>query len=131
MELDVTQIAHTEDAGVAPRRWRTGLANPVVMVAALLIAASLAIRVLVLRDSYFVEDDFLFMGDAYEHGLTFDFLFRVHKGHLMPGALGLTWMLARISAYNWLLVSAVTLAAQAAVSVMLLRLLARMFGMRF
>ncbi|MEZ0075038.1 hypothetical protein ABH927_004407 [Planotetraspora sp. GP83] len=128
----MTQITRTErpSLSITVPAWMSGMANPVMITAVLLIAGSLAVRIPVLLGSYFVEDDFLFMGDAYEHGLTFDFLFRVHKGHLMPGALGLTWVLARISAYNWLLVSSVTMAAQAAVSAVLLRLLVRLFGVR-
>lgn len=127
----MTQITRTgERPGIALPRWTANLANPVMATAVVLVAASLAVRIPVLTSSYFVEDDFLFVGDAYEHGLTFDFLFRIHKGHLMPGALGLTWILSRLSPYDWLLVSAVTLAVQAAVSIMLLRLLVRLFGTR-
>ncbi|MBB2742784.1 UNVERIFIED_ORG: hypothetical protein FHR35_002606 [Microbispora rosea subsp. rosea] len=125
----MSQITRTERPGIAPR-WREGLANPVMITAVLLVVASLAVRIPVMTSSSFVEDDFLFVGDAYEHSLTFDFLFRVHKGHLMPGALGLTWVLSRLSPYDWLLVSAVTFAVQAAVAVMLLRLLVRLFGTR-
>ncbi|ETK33620.1 hypothetical protein MPTA5024_23575 [Microbispora sp. ATCC PTA-5024] len=128
----MTQITGTErpSLSITLPRWMAGVANPVMATAVLLVVAALAVRIPILLGSYFVEDDFLFMGDAYEHGLTFDFLFRVHKGHLMPGALGLTWVLARISAYDWLLVSAVTMALQAAVAIGLLRLLVRLFGVR-
>ncbi|MBX6384496.1 MAG: hypothetical protein IRZ07_16240, partial [Microbispora sp.] len=122
----MSQTTRTE-SGASPR---ASLGNPVMITAVLLVVASLAVRIPILTSSYFVEDDFLFVGDAYEHSLTFDFLFRIHKGHLMPGALGLTWVLSRLSPYNWVLVSAVTLAVQAAVAVMLLRLLVRLFGPR-
>ncbi len=115
--------------GTPPRRW-TGAAGPVTVTAVLLVVASLAVRIPVLASSFFIEDDFLFVGDAYEHALTFDFLFRVHKGHLMPGALALTWVLSRLSPYDWALVAGVTFALQAVVAVMLLRLLVRLFGTR-
>jgi hypothetical protein len=110
--------------------WMSGVANPVMLAGTLLIAISLAVRIPILRGAYFVEDDFLFVGDAYEHDLTFDFLFRIHKGHLMPGALALTWGESRISAYNWLLVASVTFVLQALVAVFMLRLLRSMFGVR-
>lgn len=112
-----------------PSRLRR-LAHPVVLAGAVLVVASLGLRVPVLRAAYFVEDDFLFVGDAYEHDLTPDFLFRVHKGHLMPGGLLLTWVESRIAAYDWTLVAGVTLALQAVTAVLALRLLRTLFGDR-
>ncbi|GAA2892520.1 hypothetical protein GCM10010517_57050 [Streptosporangium fragile] len=103
---------------------------PVTLGAALLIVASLGLRVLILRDAYFVEDDLLFVGNAYENGLTLDFVTRVHKGHFMPGAIALTWVLSRIAPYDWLLVASVTFAAQALLSVLMFRLLRLLFGTR-
>lgn len=107
-----------------------GSRDPVLLGALALIAASLALRVVVLTDSFFVEDDFLFVADAYENGLSLDYLTHVHKGHLMPGALALAWVLARIAPYDWVLVSAVTLAVQLAASLALLRFLRTAFGVR-
>ena len=120
-----------QPAARVPRpAWLTRLASPVPVAGTLLIVASLALRVPILRGAYFVEDDFLFVGDAYEHDLTLDFLFRIHKGHLMPGALALTWVESRAAAYDWLLVASVTFVLQALVSVALFRLLWAMGGPR-
>ncbi|GAA0841936.1 hypothetical protein ACFQVD_23575 [Streptosporangium amethystogenes subsp. fukuiense] len=110
--------------------WLAALRSPVLLGAALLIVASLVLRLLILRDSYFVEDDLLFVGDAYRSDLTLDFVTRVHKGHFMPGALALTWVLSRIAPYDWLLVAGVTFVAQALFSVLALRLLRNLFGTR-
>ncbi|MBG0828140.1 hypothetical protein HS041_10210 [Planomonospora sp. ID67723] len=110
--------------------WASGLREPVVLGASLLIGVSLVLRALILKDSYFVEDDLLFVGNAYENGLTLDFVTRVHKGHFMPGALALTWVLSRIAPYDWLLVATVTFLAQALLSVLALRLLRLLFGTR-
>ncbi|MFC4058125.1 hypothetical protein ACFOWE_07450 [Planomonospora corallina] len=107
-----------------------GLRRPVAAGAVLLIAASLVLHVLVLKDSYFVEDDLLFVGNAYQSGLTPDFLLRVHNGHFMPGAFALTWVLSHASAYDWTLVASVTTAAQALLSVAAFRLLGLLFGYR-
>ncbi|WP_248963531.1 hypothetical protein [Sphaerisporangium perillae] len=115
---------------IAYPRWLARLANPVLLIGTLLVLASLALRVPVLRSAYFIEDDLLFVGDAYEHELTFDFLFRIHKGHLMPGALALTWVESRLAAYDWLLVASVTFVLQALISVLLFRLLWQLFGPR-
>ncbi|MFI6797979.1 hypothetical protein [Streptosporangium canum] len=120
----------------SPTPWITlpgraaGLRNPVLLGAVLLIVVSLALRALILGDSYFVEDDLTFVGNAYESGLTLDFVTRVHNGHLMPGALTLTWVLSRIAAYDWLLAAGVTFLAQALLSVLALRLLRSLFGTR-
>ncbi|MEV7965167.1 hypothetical protein AB0O34_04200 [Sphaerisporangium sp. NPDC088356] len=110
--------------------WMARLANPVLLLGTLLVVASMGLRVPILRSAYFIEDDLLFVGDAYEHDLTFDFLFRVHKGHLMPGALGLTWVESRLAAYDWLLVASVTFVLQALVAVLMFRLLWSLFGPR-
>ncbi|MFG1875103.1 hypothetical protein ACGFIV_09720 [Sphaerisporangium sp. NPDC049003] len=115
---------------IAYPRWMAPLANPVLILGTLLVLASTGLRVPILRGAYFIEDDLLFVGDAYEHELTFDFLFRVHKGHLMPGALGLTWVESRLAAYDWLLVASVTLVLQALVAVLMFRLLWSLFGPR-
>ncbi|MDP9862677.1 MULTISPECIES: hypothetical protein [Streptosporangium] len=110
--------------------WLAALRGPVLPAAVALIVASLVLRALILRDSYFVEDDLLFVGNAYENDLTLDYVTRVHKGHFMPGAIALTWVLSRIAPYDWLLVAAVTLAAQALLGVLALRLLRTLFGTR-
>ncbi|GGL08376.1 hypothetical protein [Planomonospora parontospora] len=110
--------------------WAAGLREPVLLGAVSLIAISLVLRALILKDSYFVEDDLLFVGNAYESGLTPDFVTRVHKGHFMPGALALTWVLSRIAPYDWLLVATVTFLAQGLLGVLALRLLRSLFGTR-
>ncbi|WP_449064635.1 hypothetical protein [Planomonospora algeriensis] len=110
--------------------WAAGLREPVLLGAASLITVSLMLRALVLKDSYFVEDDLLFVGNAYESGLTPDFVTRIHKGHFMPGALALTWVLSRIAPYDWLLVATVTFLAQGLLGVLALRLLRSLFGTR-
>ncbi|GAT65254.1 membrane protein [Planomonospora sphaerica] len=114
----------------APPGRTAALRDPVVLAAGLLIGVSLALRVLVLGDSYFVEDDLVFVGNAYESGLTLDFVTRIHSGHLMPGSLALTWVLSRVAPYDWTLAAGVTLLAQALLGVLALRLLRLLFGTR-
>jgi hypothetical protein len=105
--------------------------GPVTGVGLLIVLVSLAFKASVLSKAYFVEDDFLFVAGAGESGFTWDYLTRVHKGHLMPGALALVWVLTTIAPYSWALVSAVTIALQAAASIGFLVLLRRLFGDRF
>ncbi|MEO3887134.1 hypothetical protein [Nonomuraea sp. B5E05] len=106
---------------------RTG---PIVGVGLLLVLVSLIFRAHVLSKAYFVEDDFLFVAGAADSGFTWDYLTRVHKGHLMPGSLALVWLLTWVAPYSWALVSFVTLALQAAASIVFLVLLRRLFGDR-
>ncbi|SFI06436.1 hypothetical protein SAMN05216275_10110 [Streptosporangium canum] len=130
MEATETERPESTALRVALPGWLAALRSPVLLGAVLFIAASLALRALILRDSYFVEDDLLFVGNAYENDLTLDFVTRVHKGHFMPGAIALTWVLSRIAPYDWLLVAGVTFVAQALLGVLVLRLLRTLFGTR-
>jgi hypothetical protein len=125
-----TEIEHTRRPGTIRIRIAAPRLSPATLAALALIAVSLAFKAHVLSRSYFIEDDFLFVGDAHEHGLTWDYLMRVHKGHLMPGALLLVWVVSRAAAYNWFLVCSVMLALQAAASAGMLVLLRRLFGGR-
>ncbi|WP_433252547.1 hypothetical protein ACQPYK_08020 [Streptosporangium sp. CA-135522] len=130
MKATETERPESPTLRIALPGWLAALRGPVLLGALLIIVASLCLRVLVLSDSYFVEDDLLFVGNAYENDLTLDFVTRVHKGHFMPGAIALTWVLSRIAPYDWLLVAGVTFVAQALLSVLALRLLRTLFGTR-
>ncbi|WP_188191328.1 hypothetical protein [Nonomuraea sp. SYSU D8015] len=123
----VDDVKRAEPLQITLPAIRTG---PVVGVGLLLILISLVFRAGVLSRAYFVEDDFLFVAGAADSGLTWDYLTRVHKGHLMPGALAVVWLLTSVAPYSWTLVSVVTLAVQAAASIMFLVLLRRLFGDR-
>ncbi|GAA4579251.1 hypothetical protein GCM10023194_04440 [Planotetraspora phitsanulokensis] len=125
-----TEIEHVRRPGTIRIRLAAPRPDRVTLAALALIAVSLVFKAHVLSRSYFIEDDFLFVGDAHEHGLTWDYLMRVHKGHLMPGALLLVWVVSRAAAYNWFLVCTVMLALQAAASAGMLVLLRRLFGGR-
>ncbi|WP_214408574.1 hypothetical protein [Sphaerisporangium fuscum] len=125
-----TEVEHVRRPDTIEIRIPALKLGPIVLAGLTLIAASLAVKISVMSHSYFIEDDFLFVGDSYEHGLTWDYLMRVHKGHLMPGALALVWGLSRLSPYNWALVNTVMLAMQAAASAGMLWLLRRLFGER-
>ncbi|GII33093.1 hypothetical protein [Planotetraspora mira] len=125
-----TEIEDARQPGTIRIRLAAPRLGPATLAALALIIVSLVFKAHVLSRSYFIEDDFLFVGDAHEHGLTWDYLMRVHKGHLMPGALLLVWVVSRAAAYNWFLVCSVMLALQAAASVGMLVLLRRLFGGR-
>lgn len=136
---ETTAVTGTEGNGTGGRGWARavtdavgrGLADRIVLVGVLLIAVSLAMRGWVLTGAYFVEDDFLFVGDAASASLTWDYLTSLHKGHLMPGALLLVYAQTTIAPYDWLLTSGVMLAIQAAAFAATFRLLWVLFGRRW
>ncbi|PSK97165.1 hypothetical protein CLV63_109169 [Murinocardiopsis flavida] len=111
--------------------WSIGARDSLILLGAVLVIGSLALKVYALRQAYFVEDDFLFVGNAASTTLTFGYLTDLHKGHLMPGALLLAYAQTAVSPYNWPLTAGVMLAFQAASSVAMFRLLWVVFGRRW
>ncbi len=104
--------------------------NGISLAAYALIAAQLVWKACVLRHFYFWQDDFTYFDRAAHMGFTWNYLMFVQSGHLDPGPFALAWVMARISEYNWSLVSAVLLAILLASCLALLRLLRTLFGNR-
>ncbi|MFI6451436.1 hypothetical protein ACIBF6_07745 [Streptosporangium amethystogenes] len=100
------------------------------VAALLLLLAGLVVKGWLLSRSYFAEDDIVFVGRALAEPLGWDHLFRVHIGHLMPGAFVLVRALTAISAYDWGLVSVVIMALYAGAALALYRLLRLLCGAR-
>lgn len=94
-----------------------GVRDPIVMLGGALILASLVLKAYVLRQAYFIEDDFLFVADAAAHNLTVEYLTDLHKGHLMPGAKLLAYIQTAISPYNWGLTCGVMMLFQAGAAI--------------
>jgi hypothetical protein len=127
---DVGQLpaAAVQRVATGPARWvRT---NPVIFAAVVLIVAQLCWKGYLLSHFYFRQDDFLLLDRALSRGLNLNYLFSFSGGHLRPGGLVLFWLVTRLSPYNWLLVSIVTIAALAAAGALMLRLLLILFGSR-
>ncbi|WP_326820256.1 hypothetical protein [Streptosporangium sp. NBC_01756] len=103
--------------------------GPAVAALCLLIAG-LVLKSWLLSRSFFVEDDIVFIGRAADEPFDWDHLFRVHIGHLMPGAFALVRAVTAVSAYDWALVSAVIMAVYAGAALALHRLLRLLFGAR-
>jgi hypothetical protein len=127
---DVGQLpaAAVQRAATGSARWvRT---NPVILAAVVLIVAQLCWKAYLLSRFYFRQDDFLLLDRALSRGLSPTYLFSFSGGHLRPGGLILFWLVTRLSPYNWLLVSIVTIVALAAAGVLMLRLLLLLFSSR-
>jgi hypothetical protein len=83
-----------------------------------------------LAHSYFKLDDFVYIERASKGGLTWSYLMWVNAGKLTPLGNLITWIVTRISPYDWSLISAVTLVLLAAAGLAVLRLLHSVFGDR-
>ncbi|WP_017538445.1 hypothetical protein [Nocardiopsis halophila] len=108
-----------------------GLRDRIVLIGGALAVVSLLLKAYVLRDAYFIEDDFLFVGGAGSGGLTVEYLTDLHKGHFMPGAKLLAYVQTALAPYNWGLTAGVMLAFQAGAAAGLFRLLWVLFGRRW
>ena len=127
-DLGQLPAAAVQRAATGPARWiRT---NPVLLAGVVLIVAQLCWKAYLLSRFYFRQDDFLLLDRALAHGLSLNYLFSFSGGHLRPAGLVLFWLVTRLSPYDWLLASALTIAALAAAGVLMLRLLLILFGRR-
>ncbi|HEY2638602.1 MAG TPA: hypothetical protein VGI66_01775 [Streptosporangiaceae bacterium] len=104
--------------------------HAVILAAVALIVAQLGWKAYLLSQFYFRQDDFWLLDGALARGLSASYLFTIIGGHLRPGGLAVFWLVTRLSPYDWLLVSIVTVAALAAAGVVMLRLLVLLFGVR-
>jgi hypothetical protein len=102
----------------------------VVLGGLFLIAIQIAWKAQDLRHLYFLQDDYVNLDKAIESPFDWHYLTLVGAGHLYPGLRAITWVLARISLYNWGLDTSVLLALLACACLAALRLLRTLFGDR-
>ena len=92
---------------------------------------ALAVRASVLRDAYFITDDYMLSSRAMENDLTFDYLTRVHTGHFEPIGFAVMWLLAHFAPLSWGWAATFLLAGQVLLSVLVWQLLVELFGHRY
>lgn len=102
-----------------------------VLAGLLVVAVAVGLKAYVLTQSYFVEDDYLFFASAYASDLSPEYLFTLHKGHLMPGALFLVYLQTTFWPYDWWVSAGSMLAFQAAALLGFFRLLWELSGRRW
>ena len=95
----------------------------VTLAALTLIAIQVVWLAVLLARSYFRQDDYFNFDRALTNGLTWTYLMRVNAGHMAPLGFAMSWLLARVSLYNWTLTCVVILALVAAAGLALLRVL--------
>lgn len=105
--------------------------RPVLLTAAVLIAAFLAFRGWLLTHAWFQYDDFLWIQDAIDTELTPGYLMEAHVGHLMPAGFLLTWINAQLGPLDFVYPAVELWVFQAVAAVGGYRLLRHMFGERW
>ena len=121
-------------AGSMRVRWESlgPLLRDRVLLAGLLITVAAAVvKVYVLAHSSFVEDDYLFFAEAHVAELGHEYLFDLHKGHFMPGALFLVYVQTALWPYEWWVSAGTMLVLQMAALLVFLGLLRELFGRRW
>ena len=108
--------------------WARG--RGVVLGGLALIAVQLIWKSFFLGHFFFRQDDIHVLELALGHSFSWKYLTFVGAGHLIPGVYAITWVVARISLYNWALGSAVTVVMLAGAGLAALRLLRTLFGNR-
>ena len=104
--------------------------SPLLAAGVVLIAVQLGWKAYLLSHFYFRQDDFQLMDHALSSGFNVRYLFTIGPEQLAPAGRAFTWLLVRISVYNWTLASVCTIILLAAVSLAMLRLLLLVFGRR-
>lgn len=127
MTADTAQAtAPATPASVAIPAWI--LRDPLHVVAALLIAASVIWRASITARGYLAVDDFTMISQADAAGLTLGHLFEFYNNHLMPAGRLVTWVTHRLTEFDYWPYAALAIIGQLAVSVAFYRLLRLMLA---
>ena len=103
------------------RVWTLGL---------VMVASQLAFRAWVIYPSWFLFDDYVFLGDARDHPLDVSYLMTPYFEHPLPGGRLIAWVVAHSGDLNWSLAASGTLVMQAVASLAALWMLVVLFGAR-
>ena len=117
-------------ASDATRARTTSLRQRLRLAALTIGFLSLAVRASVLRDAFFITDDYMLSARAVENQLTFDYLTRVHTGHFEPIGFLVMWLHANYTPYSWGWASVFILGGQVLLLVVFWQLLVELFGRR-
>lgn len=97
--------------------------DPLRVVAAVLIAASVVWRASITTRGYLTADDFPLIAQADAAGLGLDHLFELYNNHLMPAGRLVLWLTHRLTEFDYWPYATLMIIGQLAVSVAFYRLL--------
>jgi hypothetical protein len=106
------------------------LKHRVILAGLAMIVAQFAWRAIFLSNMYFRQDDFYNLDLAIKSPLNWHYLTFNTAGNVVVGTQLITWVLARVSLYDWGLASAVILVLLACADLAALRLMRTLFGNR-
>ncbi|WP_166139711.1 hypothetical protein [Nocardioides ochotonae] len=107
--------------------WRGRQAWAAVVV----IAVMLVWRALLMRDSYFNQDDFFITARATHEELTWAYLFEPIAGHVIPAQMLNFWMVGNLAPFRWGVVAAEAVVLQLIATVLMWHLLTRLLPGRW
>ncbi len=102
----------------------------VTLAAVILIAGQVAWKASFLSQFYFRQDDLHFTELSMQYGLSWKYLSYVGSGHLHPGVLLITWIMAKIALYDWGAATLLSLAFLVVASFACWRMLRTLMGNR-
>jgi hypothetical protein len=102
----------------------------VTLAAVILIAGQVAWKASFLNQFYFRQDDLHFTELSMQYGLSWKYLSYVGSGHLHPGVLLVTWIMAKLALYNWGAATVLSLAFLVVASFACWRMLRTLIGNR-
>lgn len=88
----------------------------------------LGLRTWTVGNAWFYSDDFIFLTEATDRGLTLDYLFTPHDSHLMPWGVLLTWLVGQAGAFAWGTAAALTILMSLAAAAVCWWMLWRLYG---
>jgi len=127
MRDDQDQYGADFDVGAA----MTWIRQHSVLVGGLaIILAEVIWKATFLSRMFFSQDDYVNLDVAIKSPFNWHYLSLIGAGHFYPGLRAVTWVLARVSLYDWGVDAGVALALVALASLAALRLLRTLFGDR-
>jgi hypothetical protein len=117
-------------AEVDGERGRGLLLGPVALTALAMVATQFLVRLVIVPQAYWWEDDFFHLAEARTKGLTSDFLVSDYNDHLEILPNFLWWLLTRVTGSSWAPAAVLILVFSVAASAMMFALLRELFGSR-
>jgi len=126
--MTTTEAPHADAPTAEQTPWL--LRDPIRTGFLAILLLMVAVRYNILRDSFFITDDFMLQSRAMEHSLGWDYLTRVHTGHFEPVGFGFMWLLTHLAPWNWNVAVLCMLVAQVLVAILVWRMLTELFTRR-
>lgn len=106
------------------------LLGPVTIAALSLLALQLLVRLVIVPQAYWWEDDFIHLADARTKGLSLHLLVADYNDHLEILPNFCSWLLTRVTDSSWAPAAVLIVLLSTAAAVMMLLLLRELFGDR-